>query len=201
MYTPDAFREIDIHRLHDVIEAHPLATLIVAETDRAEILHVPCLLDRDAGERGRLRFHVARANPVARSAGSDVVGVFHGPDAYVPPTWFERPERRVPTWNYIAVHAHGRLEPLSADELRRLLTDITAAHERGSARPVRLDDLDPALFDELLAQIFGFAIPIARLDGTFKLSQNRTPEDRARVARALAGRGRADDIEMVRWMT
>jgi transcriptional regulator len=201
MYTPEAFRETDRGRLHHLIDAHPFATLVVSDEDAVEILHAPCLLDRSVGAHGRLRFHVARANVVAGSAGRDAVAVFHGPDAYVSSSWYGRPARQVPTWNYAVVHARGRLEPLTTDELRRLLADMAAVHERGAERPIRIEKLDPEFFEPLLAKIVGFAVPISRLDGKFKLSQNRSPEDRARVARALAERGRADDIEMVGWMT
>ncbi|EYF02568.1 FMN-binding negative transcriptional regulator [Chondromyces apiculatus] len=141
MYTPSLFREVDSARLFEVMEAHPFGTL-VAQTQAGglEISHLPFLVDRDVGARGRLRFHVARANPVWRAAldGGQVVAMFRGPHAYVSPRWYERPREQVPTWNYAVVHAHGRVEgPLDRAELRAMLEDMVANYE-------------PAL-DELLA--------------------------------------------------
>lgn len=203
MYNPKAFRETDTRRLHDLIDAHPFGMLVVPGESDVEIAHVPFLLDRGAGPLGTLRLHVSRANPVWRAAagGRPVVAVFRGPDAYVSASWYESPSEQVPTWNYAVVHAHGRAaEPMATEELRRLLADLAAAHESAERNPWRMEIVRPGLVAELLEEIVGLSIPVERLDGKFKLSQNRSAEDRARVRRALAARGGPGDSEMVRRM-
>lgn len=207
MYTPSLFRESDLDRLFDLIDAYPFGTL-VAQTQGGglEISHLPFLLDRSAGTRGRLRFHVARANPVWRAAleGGQVVAVFRGPDAYVSPTWYEHPEEQVPTWNYAVVHAHGRVEgPLGPPDMRRLLDEMAARHEKelaGAPAPWRLSDMAPGHVDELIGAIVGLVIQIEHLEGKFKLSQNRAPTDRLRVVEALGARAQPDDLELLRLM-
>jgi transcriptional regulator len=203
MYNPALFRVADSTRLHELIDAYPFGTLVAPAPDGLEVAHVPFVLDRGAGPHGTLRFHVARANPVWRAAltAQEIVAVFRGPDAYVSASWYEKPREEVPTWNYAVVHAHGRATgPMMNDELRRLLTDIAARHENGEA-PWRLDGLDPAFVDELLGQIVGVSVEIARLDGKFKLSQNRSDEDRRRVREALAARATEADLAMLRLMS
>jgi transcriptional regulator len=204
MYSPELFREHDPRRLGDLVDAHPFGTLIAQDDDGAvQIAHVPFVLDRGVGPHGWLRFHVAKANPIWRAAleSRSVVAVFRGPDAYVSASWYEKPLEQVPTWNYAVVHAHGVLDPpMTKDDLHRLLVDLAAIHEAGSASPWRVNDLDPVFRDELLDQIVGLSMPVARLEGKFKLSQNRSDADRVRVVEALAARGGADDLEMVELM-
>ncbi|WP_437731668.1 FMN-binding negative transcriptional regulator [Sorangium sp. So ce1335] len=204
MYSPRAFVETDLDRQLDLIEAHGFGCLMVQDGQGGiEIAHLPFVLDRGVGPHGRLRAHVARANPIWRLAtdGRPVVAVFSGPHGYVSARWYEEPTRQVPTWNYAVVHAHGRASgPMDRDDLSALLDDLAAIHERGAAEPWSTRALDRELHESLLQGIVGFAIAIERLEGKFKLSQNRSPADQARVARALAERGRPDDLEMLRWM-
>ncbi len=205
MYSPKVFLETDRERLFDLIETHSFGCLMAAdERGELEIAHLPFVLDRGAGPHGRLRVHVARANAIWRLAtdGRPVVAVFSGPHGYVSPRWYEQPSRLAPTWNYAVVHAHGRAAgPMSRDELVELLDDLAAIHERGAAEPWTAGELDSALREDLLRAIVGFTINIERLEGKFKLSQNRSPADHARVARALAERGMPDDLEMARLMS
>src|SRR5688572_28710499 len=126
MYTPELFRERDTGRLHDLIDANPFGMLLARADGTVEIAHVPFVLDRDAAPSGRLRVHVARANPIWKlaAAGRPLVAVFSGPHAYVSASWYEAPLEQVPTWNYAVVHAHGRAAgPMAKDELRELLAD------------------------------------------------------------------------------
>jgi len=187
MYLPRIFEATDRDRIHRLIEAHPFATLVVARDREPEISHLPVILDL-AGDHGRLRAHCARANPLAKlvTEGAPVCVIFHGPDAYVSPTWYERPTEQVPTWNYAVVHAHGRLRESSRDELLTLLADLTDRFEAGSEKPWRVSDLEPAFVDELCMAIVGFSIDIERLEAKLKLSQNRSPADHERVRRAFA---------------
>ncbi|WP_437722073.1 FMN-binding negative transcriptional regulator [Sorangium sp. So ce861] len=204
MYSPAAFVETDRERLLDVVERYSFGCLMAPDDQGGiEIAHLPFVLDRDAGPSGRLRAHVARANPMWRLAtgGRPVVAVFSGPHGYVSPRWYEQPSRQVPTWNYAVVHAHGRAaSPMSQDELIRLLDDLAGIHERGAAEPWSASALARALHESLLRGIVGLTIEIDRLVGKFKLSQNRSPADQARVARALAERGSPEDLDMVRLM-
>lgn len=199
MYNPALFRVTDAARLHELVDAHPFGMLVAPGPHGVEIAHVPFVLDRGKGPHGTLRFHVARANDAWRAAlaAQEVLAVFRGPDAYVSASWYEKPHEEVPTWNYAVVHAHGRAAgPMSREELRRLLADIAARHETGDAA-WRLDRLDAAFVEELLGQIVGLSVEIARFDGKFKLSQNRSDEDRRRVREALAGRASEADLEML----
>jgi transcriptional regulator len=191
MYQPPLFRESDTARLHALIDAHPFGTLIVPDANGAlEIAHLPFLLDRNPTPLGRLRVHVAIANPIWKlAAARPAVAIFQGPDAYVSPTWYEKPNEQVPTWNYAVVHAHGQASIMQPADLRQFVSDLTAANEPPGDRSWHLDNLNPALSTRLLDQIVGLTIQIDRLEGKFKLSQNRSPADRARVKNALTARG------------
>ncbi|WP_437809157.1 FMN-binding negative transcriptional regulator [Sorangium sp. So ce1078] len=205
MYSPEAFLETDRDRLLDFVERHSFGCLMAPDDQGGiEIAHLPFVLDRDTGPSGRLRAHVARANRIWRLAtdGRPLVAVFSGPHGYVSPRWYEQPSKQVPTWNYAVVHAHGRAAgPMSRDDLARLLDDLASIHERGAAEPWSTSELDRELHENLLRGIVGLTIEIDRLQGKFKLSQNRSPADQARVARALGERGSPDDLDMVRLMT
>lgn len=203
MYIPPTFRGPEEARLFDLIDAHSFGTLIVPHEGGVEIAHLPFVLDRTAGPHGTLRCHVARANPIWRLAGEgrSVVAVFSGPHTYISPRWYARPSRQVPTWNYAVVHAHGRaLAPMSTEEVRALLDDLTAENERGADAPWTLDSTEPGFVDGLLGGVVGLSVAIERLEGKLKLSQNRSLEDQARVRKELAARGGETDREMLRWM-
>jgi transcriptional regulator len=200
VYTPASFRLDDREHLHAVMEAHSFATLIAHHDDGTpEITHLPVLLDRGVAPNGAIRAHVARANPFGRLAaeGRPIVAIFHGPHAYVSASWYGEPTRQVPTWNYVVVHAHGRARrAMNRDELLRLLADLSAENERDAA-PWRYDSLDEKLRDGLVAGVIGFSIEIERLEGKAKVSQNRTPDDQARVLARLEAEGQHD---VAAWM-
>lgn len=200
MYLPKVFAETDVVRIHDFIADHSFGALVVPDDHGGvEIAHLPFLLDRDAGPHGRLRAHAARANPVWRLAadGRPVTVVFSGPHGYVSPRWYEQPREQVPTWNYMAVHASGRVEaPVDRPSLSALLDELSSTHERGATEPWQMAMLEESFREELLDAIVGFHLSIDRLEAKFKLSQNRSPEDKSRVMRALAERGAPDDVAM-----
>jgi transcriptional regulator len=204
MYEPRVFREEDPARLHAFIDRHSFGTLIVAAaTGELEIAHVPVVLDRTAAGRGRLRLHVAMANPIWRAALAvgQVTVVFAGPHGYVSASWYETPTEQVPTWNYAVVHAHGTPQKMDGGDLVQLLDDLVAMHEEGAPDAWRMSRLDPGVRDLLLLQIVGLSIDITRLAGKFKLSQNRSPADHARVVDALGRRDTKDDKALVELMT
>lgn len=202
MYTPPLFRELNPARLHDLIDAHPFGTLVVPGGEAGvEFAHVPFVLDRHPEPWGQLRLHVALANPIWKLAVSrPVVALFHGSDAYISANWYEKPQEQVPTWNYAVVHAHGRATVMPPEETRRLVIDLSAIHEGDPAAAWRLENLNEAFAERLLQQIVGLTITIERLDGKFKLSQNRSAADRARVRSELTRLGGAAALEMAAMM-
>ncbi len=180
MYTPRHFANQELDELHALVEAHPLGALVTRIDGRLDATHVPCVLDREVGERGRLRFHLARANPACAALGSveEVLLIFAGPQCYVSPDWYYGADL-VPTWNYAAVHAYGRASVLGDEALCRLLDDLSARHEAQlPKRPWNTEKLAPALYAKMRQAIVGFELPIAELQGKWKMSQNRRPEDR-----------------------
>jgi transcriptional regulator len=205
MYLPKIFQEPEPARIHAFIKAHSFGALIVTGADGAlEIAHLPFLLDTQTGPHGRLRAHVARANPIWKLAaeGRPATVVFSGPHGYVSARWYEHPDKQVPTWNYMVVHAQGRLEaPMDRSELWALLDELASFHEHGAPQPWRMERLEESLREDLLGAIVGLSLPIDRLEAKFKLSQNRSPEDRARVIRAFQERGGAVDVAMADWMS
>lgn len=202
MYLPHAFVEADPERAFALVERHDFATLVaITPEGAAEIAHLPVLLDRDGA---RLLVHAARANPIGQLAlaGAPLTVVFQGPHGYVSAGWYEEPARQVPTWNYAVVHVHGRaVGPMASDELLEMLTRLSRRHEATSPSPWRVEAMDEATRSSLLQAIVGFAIPIERIEAKFKLSQNRSAEDRARVVRALNERGGPDDVAMTKLMS
>jgi transcriptional regulator len=184
VYTPPHFKESSPEALHGVIRRFPLATLVVPTASGLEATHVPMLL-----EEGVLRGHVARANPLWHAATGEALAIFQGPQHYISPNFYASKQsdaRVVPTWNYIAVHAYGPLRAFDdADELRRVVTALTDTFEAGSEHPWRVSDAPVEYIDRLLGAIVGLEIPIARLEGKWKASQNRSADDRASVRAAL----------------
>ncbi|MET1076922.1 MAG: FMN-binding negative transcriptional regulator [Pseudomonas sp.] len=178
MHVPAAFRIDDLATLHAQIERTPLATLVSHDEQGLHASHLPLLLKRQQGERGTLHGHFARANPQWRSlaAGAPVLLVFQGPQAYVSPSFYPSKavdHRAVPTWNYVTVHAHGHAELYDDPErLRALLASLTRHHEQDRAQPWSLDDAPADYLAGMLRAIVGFSLPIERLEGAWKLSQN-----------------------------
>lgn len=190
MYCPESFRVTDLERLHDFIQRESFATPVSNTPDGPVASHVPLLLDRQRGPSGCLIGHLARANPQWRTAaGQSVLAIFHGPHAYVSPSWYEKRDV-VPTWNYATVHARGMFTPLEDRErLRSLVRETVARYEAARPQPWSADAPDAEFFDRLLEGIVGFEIPIARLDGKWKLSQNHSLARRRKVQAALQASG------------
>lgn len=192
MYIPSHFVICDPVALHAVMRRHPFALLVTAFGGEVHLTHLPFHLDATRGEHGTLQAHLARENPhcAALAAGAPSTVVFRGPDAYVSPRWYRDPAKNVPTWNYVAVHAHGTPKT-TADPaaLLKLVGTLTDEHEAYIERPWSVREAQ-AHAERLTAHILGFEIPIERLEGKFKLSQNRPPEDRARVMREF---GKSED--------
>ena len=192
MYTPSAFRQNDLATLHREILACRLATLVSHGENGLQASHLPLLLRPEQGEYGTLYGHLARANPHARllAEGGEAMVVFSGADAYVSPSWYPAKAEHgkvVPTWNYIAVHAHGRAEVFDdAERLLALLGELTDRHEQPRPQPWAIADAPLDYIDGMLRAVVGFALPIERLEGKWKLGQNRSAADQHGVRSGLA---------------
>jgi len=188
MYVPDHFREARTDVLHDAMRQIGFATLI---TQGLEANHLPMLL-----QDGFLRGHVARANPVWKAGDGEALAIFLGPHAYVSPSWYPSKAetgKAVPTWNYITVHAKGRIRWIQgADWLRAHVTALSDTHESPRPEPWKVGDAPESFIDALLRAIVGFEMEITQLDGKYKLTQNRSEADREAVADAYAREGRED---------
>lgn len=200
IYLPAAFNETDREALHTLIESFGFATLISPDAADPMITHLPLLLDRGRGAAGTLIGHFARGNPHWRTLQErpDALAVFHGPHAYVSPSWYGV-HPSVPTWNYAVVHARG---PARLVEDRAALEDIirrlVETFENPRPAPWRME-LPENFRQAMMGGIVGLEIEIAQLTGKFKLSQNRTPEDRRLVVGALEA-GDSHDQEVAALM-
>jgi transcriptional regulator len=196
MYQPAHFRQDDPAALQALIEAHPLGTWITQQHGGFTADHIPFLFD---APRRVLLGHVARANPVWQAAGASLV-VFHGPQGYVSPSWYPSKHahgKAVPTWNYAVVHVHGRARAVEdRGELLALVTRLTQVHEHGQAVPWSVSDAPADYIDQLLGAIVGIEIAIERIEGKWKMSQNRPAADRLGVAAGLQQRG-GDEAQAV----
>lgn len=199
MYIPKHFEETDIGVLHSLVRAHPLGAWVTHAPDRLLVNHVPFLVDASRGEYGTLVGHVARANTVWRSFSSSTpsVVVFQGPQAYISPPWYPTKQedgRVVPTWNYAVVHAHGFPRVIEdRDGLLALVERLTMEHESTQLSPWKVSDAPAEYIEKRLAAIVGIEIPIASLEGKWKVSQNQPASNRRGV---IAGLGQRTDQEL-----
>jgi len=203
LYVPPHFKEPDLAVLHETIRQAGLATLVSLGPDGLIASHVPMLLDADAGPYGTLIGHLAKPNPQGRGVapGVDALAIFLGPDFYVTPNWYATKREHgkvVPTWNYVAIHAHGPLEFFDdPDQLLEVVTRLTDRHEGARPAPWAVSDAPADFVRAHLKGIVGFRLAITRLDGKWKMSQNRPQADRIGVADGLRAEGRADAAELV----
>ena len=195
MYMPSTFKEDRIEVMHELIRAHSLATLVTLTAGGLSANHIPMLIVPEPAPYGTLIGHVARANPLWREfdANTDVLAVFSGPQGYITPSWYaSKPDtgKVVPTWNYAVVHACGPLVIHDDIEwLRQLVTRLTERNEAPRALPWQVSDAPADFVDARLKDIVGIEIPLRRLEGKWKMSQNRVPRDRAGVVAGLRGAG------------
>jgi transcriptional regulator len=187
MYTPPLFREDRDEVLRRFVLEHPLATLISADTDGLHATHVPMFLD---SEQGRLRAHMARANPHWRTLdGAAVLAVFTGPQHYISPSWYASLAdhgRVVPTWNYVAVHVRGTARVLDDPEsILSHVAELTDRYEASVGEAWRASDAPPGFIEATAKAIVAVDVEIASIEGKWKVSQNRTEEDRQGAIRGL----------------
>lgn len=202
MYLPAHFAIEDAATLHALMREHPLGALVRTVPDGLAADHLPFELDTATAPYGLLRAHVARGNPLGHEArdGREVLVIFQGPARYVTPDWYATKRdtgKVVPTWNYAVVHAYGTLTTIDdAEWLRALVTRLTDRHEADREQPWHVGDAPAEYIDRQLRAIVGIEIAITRLVGKWKLSQNRTPADRAGVVAGLIAEGGETDVAM-----
>lgn len=192
MYQPPLHREDRIEELHALVRTFPLATLVALGPGGFEANHIPMLLDPSRGPHGTLLAHVARGNPLLGLAreGAGALAIFQGAEHYISPSWYETKRQTgkvVPTWNYAVVHAHGPLR-LIEDEawLRAQIAALTGKLEGPRPAPWQVEDAPEDFVRAQLKGIVGLEIEIARLEGKWKVSQNRPLADRQGVVAGLA---------------
>jgi transcriptional regulator len=195
MYLPKHFEETRVDVLHGLIRAHPLAALVTLTAGGLDANHIPFEIDPDPAPFGTLRGHVARANSMWRdfSPGVDALVIFQGPGTYVSPSWYPSKQdggKVVPTWNYAVVHAYGPLRVIDdARWLRGFVEQLTNRHEASLAAPWKVTDAPADYIEKMVTAIVGIEVPVARLAGKWKVSQNRPAHDRDGVVEGLRQQG------------
>jgi len=206
MYNPPHFQEQRTEVLHQLIREHALAALVTLGPDGLIANHVPLILDPESGPLGTLRGHLSRMNPQWRDSLPSVpaLAIFQGPSAYITPSWYPSKDaggKVVPTYNYIVVHAHGLLQTFEDPRLLetnvRALTDL---HEARFASPWSVSDAPADFIQAQLKGIIGIEIPISRLEGKWKVSQNRVSADRRGVRDGLRQVGDSAGLALADWI-
>jgi len=204
MYVPEVFAVTDQAEARRMMREHSFALLVTAAEGAPVATHLPFLYDPEPGPHGTLLCHMAKANPQWKdfakldAEGHEALVIFQGPHGYISPSWYAGGPA-VPTWNYVAVHVYGAPRVIDdARSVRALLDRLVGEYEAGAWT---LDGQDPDYIDRMMRGIVAFEMPLTRIEGKFKLSQNRPAEDRRRVAAELAGSGRGADGALARLMT
>jgi len=198
MYRPPAFREDRLDVLHALIDAHRLGILVTHGPEGLTANLVPFTLDRSRGQNGTLRAHLAKANEQHASllAGGEALVIFQGPQSYITPSWYPSKAEHakvVPTWNYVVVEARGT--PIIIDDaawLRVQIGELTDLQEAHRDHEWAIDDAPADYVASQIKGIFGIEIPVARLEGKWKVSQNRPEADRVGVANGLGVEGHTE---------
>jgi transcriptional regulator len=199
MYIPAAFRQEDLASLHQQMRACRLPTLVSHGASGLLATPLPLLLVADEGPYGTLYGHFAKANPQWRdlAAGAQALVLFQGAEAYVTPSWYAAKAEHgkvVPTWNYINIQARGPVEIFDdSARLLKLVSALTDQHEAKRAQPWAVSDAPDDYIEGMLRAIVGFALPIERLDGKFKLGQNRSSADQQGVQAGLQASSETQD--------
>lgn len=198
-YVPRHFRLDDPAALEAFVAANAFGTLVSAGPAGLSVSHLPFLPERGGDGRLRLLGHVARANAHWQEleGAGEVLVIFSGPHAYVSPSWYAN-HPSVPTWNYAVVHAHGRARLLPPEALPGLLDRLSRAYEDARPSPWRMAGLPADYTAKMLPAIAGFEVAVERLEGKFKLSQNRRREDVDGVAAALEREGQPELAALMR---
>ncbi|HVT34445.1 MAG TPA: FMN-binding negative transcriptional regulator [Nevskiaceae bacterium] len=198
MYTPGHFTGDSADALA-LMRAYPFATLITSAADGTHVTHLPLLVDESPALT--LRAHMARANPHWRAfAQGATLAVFHGPHAYISPSWYVQPDREVPTWNYAAVHAHGTPALIEDRGDKLALIDASVATFEAGNTPPWTRKVEGERLEMMLGAIVAFEMKVGHLEAKFKMNQNRTADDRAKVIAQLRAAAHPDLQAMAAWM-
>jgi transcriptional regulator len=197
MYIPAQFAETDLATLHKFMREYSFATLVTQQDGAPYASHLPLMLDTSKGLHGVLMGHMARNNPHWQelASGAEVLVMFHGPHAYVSPSWYEPNPMVVPTWNYMAVHAYGVARIVSEDDLIQSLYQLTDENEKSYSAPWKLE-LTQTMRDQMLNAIVGFEVSLSRIEGKFKMSQNRSQQDQSNVIAHLSNSIYGKDVAL-----
>jgi len=202
MYIPAHFEQPDIEAMHGLIRTRPLATLVTLDSDGINANHIPLHFSEGPEPFGILRGHVARSNPIWRAPepDTDVLAIFHGPDAYISPSWYATKQEAgkvVPTWNYTVVHAYGSLRIINdASWIRTQLEALTAHNEAAFSEPWAVSDAPAEFTEKLIEAIVGIEIVITRLTGKWKVSQNQPEKNQRSVIQGLNDSGQSEAFAM-----
>ncbi|MXQ12938.1 FMN-binding negative transcriptional regulator [Microvirga makkahensis] len=202
MYQPPHFREDRLDIQHALIRAHPLGLLVTVGKAGLAANPIPFALDEAASQLGTLRAHLSRANPQWRDfdPAQEALVVFQGAETYITPSWYETKREHgkvVPTWNYAIVQAHGRMRVIEDPAwLLEQITSMTSAQEAARPEPWAVDDTPPEFLAAQLKGIVGVEIEITRIEGKWKVSQNRPEADRRGVAAGLRALGDESALHM-----
>jgi len=189
--------------MHALMRTHPLATLVTLGPRGPDANHIPLHHSPLPAPNGTLCGHLPRANPAWKEhlRDSDVLCIFHGPNAYISPSWYATKQTNgevVPTWNYTTVHAHGRLRVIEdADWLKAHLEQLTNTHEASLPKPWAVSDAPEDYTERLMRGLVGIEIEVTRLEGKWKVSQNRPDADRAGIVAGLRGLGQRDSASLM----
>lgn len=202
MYIPKHFEQPRVEAMHELMRARPLATLVTLTSGGLDANHIPLHLSDAPAPFGTLRGHVARANPVWRDLekGIDVLAIFHGPDAYITPSWYATKKETgkvAPTWNFAVIHARGALRVFDdAAWVRAHLDALTDYHEASFPKPWAVSDAPHEFTEKLIESVVGIEIVITRLTGKWKVSQNQPAQNRAGVIEGLKNCDHPDAASM-----
>jgi len=201
LYASPQFTQHDRAAIARLMHERAFATLVTPAEAEPMVSHLPLLLVPGCEPHGTLIGHFARANPHwQRAREVPSIAIFHGPHAYISPSWYAAPSRMVPTWNYASVHAHGTLEIVDdAIEAQGIMDALVHRFEAARAAPWTFER-ETRERDALMGAIVPFRMRIWRVDAKFKLSQNRSSEDRGRLIAALRAEGHPESGETADWM-
>ena len=196
MYNPQYFNISDQEEQINMIERNPFGSLITIQNGQLEADHIPFIIDRNNDGNINLLAHVARANPVWKNVRNleQVMILFKGEDGYISPNWYpgkKENENQVPTWNYQVVNIHGKIEIIDEVKfVRGVVARLTNFHEASEPKPWKMSDSEKEFIDENLKQIVGIKILVEKMEGKYKLSQNRNQRDFTGAAEGLLKKGK-----------
>lgn len=185
MFIPAYYRNNDLSEIRSFIRKNSFATLITCGSEKPEATHIPIELIEQNNEEAFLQGHISRANQQWKSFSdkSSVLAIFQGPHSYVSSSWYNHVN--VPTWNYLAVHVYGKIKIIEGDELYLSLKDLVDRYETISEKPIKMEELPEDMMSKYMIGIVGFRIAIEKIEGKWKLSQNRDKEDQQNIIRQL----------------